>query len=146
MTSLSLDSIHSALVSLHASLWEWASSMCPAALLRRSVVSDSLGPPWTAAPSGSAVHGISQARILEWAAMSFSRGSSRPRDGAHASCVSCIGRQILSPLYHLGSPKCVEEKQLFVESYCEVLIGAVILKYASTILVHYPDNILTSET
>ena len=50
MTSLSLDSIHSALVSLHASPWEWASSVCPAALLCRSVVSDSLGPPWTAAP------------------------------------------------------------------------------------------------
>ena len=30
--------------------------------------------------SGSSVHGISQARILEWVAISFSRGSSRPRD------------------------------------------------------------------
>ena len=30
--------------------------------------------------SGSCVHGISQARILEWVATSFSRGSSRPRD------------------------------------------------------------------
>ena len=29
---------------------------------------------------GSSVHGISQARILEWAAISFSMGSSRPRD------------------------------------------------------------------
>ena len=50
MTSLSLDSIHSALVSLHASLWEWASSVCPAALLRRSVVSDSLGPHMDCSP------------------------------------------------------------------------------------------------
>ena len=31
-------------------------------------------------PSGSSVHGISQARILEWVAISFSRGSSLPRD------------------------------------------------------------------
>ena len=31
-------------------------------------------------PPGSSVHGISQARILEWVAISFSRGSSRPRD------------------------------------------------------------------
>ena len=31
-------------------------------------------------PSGFSVHGISQARILEWVAISFSRGSSRPRD------------------------------------------------------------------
>ena len=29
---------------------------------------------------GSSIHGIFQARILEWVAMSFSRGSSRPRD------------------------------------------------------------------
>ena len=35
-----------------------------------------------------------QARMLEWVAISFSRGYSRPRD---QTCVSCIGRQIL---YH----------------------------------------------
>ena len=31
-------------------------------------------------PLGSSVHGILQARILEWVAISFSRGSSKPRD------------------------------------------------------------------
>ena len=31
-------------------------------------------------PPGSSVHGIIQARILEYVAISFSRGSSRPRD------------------------------------------------------------------
>ena len=40
---------------------------------------------------GSSVHGISQARILEWVAIFSSRGSSRPRDW---TCVTCIGRQI----------------------------------------------------
>ena len=49
---------------------------------------------------GRSVHGILQARILEWVIMSFSRGSSPPRDG---TCVSCIGRWIFSPLSHLGS-------------------------------------------
>ena len=34
---------------------------------------------------GSSVHGISQARVLEWVAISFSRGSSQPRD---RNCVS----------------------------------------------------------
>ena len=34
---------------------------------------------WTSLP-GASVHGISQARILEWVAIPFSRGSSRPRD------------------------------------------------------------------
>ena len=36
---------------------------------------------------GFSVHGIPQARILEWFAISYSRGSSRPRD---QTCISCI--------------------------------------------------------
>ena len=39
----------------------------------------------------SSVHGILQARILEWVAMPSSRGSSQPRDRIHVSYVSCIG-------------------------------------------------------
>ena len=35
---------------------------------------------------GSTVHEILQARILEWVAISFSRGSSQPRDGTHIFC------------------------------------------------------------
>ena len=51
--------------------------------------------PWTVAPcQGSSIHGISQARILEWATISFSRESSQPRDQTH---VCCIGRWVL---YH----------------------------------------------
>ena len=52
-------------------------------------------------PPGSSVHGISQARILEWVAISFSRVSSRPRNW---TCVSCIDRQTQLPLHHPGSP------------------------------------------
>ena len=37
---------------------------------------------------GSSVHGISQARILEWVAISFSGGSSPPRDQIHVSCLA----------------------------------------------------------
>ena len=36
--------------------------------------------PVDCSPPGSSVHGILQARILEWVAISFSRGSSQPRD------------------------------------------------------------------
>ena len=43
-------------------------------------------------PPGFCVHGISQARILEWVAISTSRGSSQPRDQTR---VSCIGRWVL---------------------------------------------------
>ena len=38
-------------------------------------------------PPGSSVHGILQVRILEWVAMPFSRGSSRPRDQTRVSCI-----------------------------------------------------------
>ena len=39
-------------------------------------------------PPGSSVHGISQAIILEWIAISFSRGSSQPRDQTQVSCIA----------------------------------------------------------
>ena len=45
---------------------------------------------------GSSVYEIFQARILEWVAISFSRGYPQPRDCICVSCVSCIGRGILS--------------------------------------------------
>ena len=43
----------------------------------------------------SSVHGIFQARILEWAVTSSSRGSSQPKDRTWSSCISCTGRWIL---------------------------------------------------
>ena len=43
------------------------------------------------------VHEILQAKILEWAAISFSRGLSQPRDQTHVFYVSCLFRQVL---YH----------------------------------------------
>ena len=49
--------------------------------------------------------GILQERILEWVAMSSSRGSSQPRDWTHVSYIPCIGKQILYHLCHLGSPR-----------------------------------------
>ena len=49
---------------------------------------------------GSSIHGIYQVRILEWVAISFSRGSSWPRDRTqHLHC-----RQMLYHLNHQGSP------------------------------------------
>ena len=41
--------------------------------------------PMDSSPPGSTVHGIFQARILEWATISFSRGSSQPRDQTQVS-------------------------------------------------------------
>ena len=66
-----------------------------------SVMSDSLRPhefshchiwlffdPTDCSLPGSSVHGILQARILEWVAMSFSRGSSQHRDQTYISCLA----------------------------------------------------------
>ena len=41
------------------------------------------------------VHGIFQARILEWVTIFFSRRTSQPRDRTHTFCASCINKQIL---------------------------------------------------
>ena len=49
----------------------------------------------------SSVHGIFQARVLEWGAISFSRGSSQPRDRTQ---VFCIVSKTLYHLSHQGSP------------------------------------------
>ena len=51
--------------------------------------------PQTVVPPGSSVHGVSQARSLQWVAISFPRRSSQPRDQTRISCVSWIGRWIL---------------------------------------------------
>ena len=58
-----------------------------ACMLCRSVVSSSLCP-MDCSPPGSSVHRIFQARILEWVSISFSRGSSWPRDWTGVSCLT----------------------------------------------------------
>ena len=52
-------------------------------------------------PPDSLVHGILQARILQWGAIPSSRGASWPRNW---TSISCICRWILYPLSHLGNP------------------------------------------
>ena len=74
--------------------WMWFPNGCikpsvteRACLLSCSVVSDSLQPVECSLP-GSSVHGILQARILEWVAIPFSRGSYWPRDRIPVSCIA----------------------------------------------------------
>ena len=62
--------------------------------------------PMDCSSPGSSVHGISQASILEWAAISYFRKSSWPWDWTHVSCISFIGRWIL---YH-----CTTWEALFI--------------------------------
>jgi len=54
-------------------------------------------------PTGCSVHGISQARILEWVAISSSRESSQFRDQTHESPASPALQADSLPLSHLGS-------------------------------------------
>ena len=49
--------------------------------------------PVDCSPPGSSVHGIVQARILEWVAMAFLRGSSQPGDW---TCISCIAGRFVT--------------------------------------------------
>ena len=70
-----------------------------------SGVSDSFKP-MDCSPAGYSVHGILQARILEWVAMLSSRGSSWPRDQTQISYISCIGGWVLFHYRHLRSPSC----------------------------------------
>ena len=51
--------------------------------------------PRDCSPPGFSLYGIFQARVLEWVVISYSRGSSQPRDQTCISCVSCIGRHSL---------------------------------------------------
>ena len=59
--------------------------------------------------SGSSVHGISQAQILKWVAISFSSGSSRPRDQTR---VSHIAGRFFYCLSHKGS-RCINTFQFW---------------------------------
>ena len=56
--------------------------------------------PMDCIPSGSSVYGILQARILEWVAISFSRGSSQSRDRTQVSHIA--GRRFI--LWPPGKP------------------------------------------
>ena len=66
--------------------------------------------PMDCSPIGSSVHGFSQARLLEWVDISFSRRSSRPRDW---TCVSCIGKWILYhwAIWETPCPDSIRKKQ-----------------------------------
>ena len=52
---------------------------------------------------GSSVHGIFQTRVLQWVAISFSRGSSQPRDQTRLSCIAGRG------FYHLSRQGSLKE-------------------------------------
>ena len=62
--------------------------------------------------TGSSVYGILQARILEWAAISFSRGSSRPRNGTGVSWKSLALQAPGDSLYNIESDQIRSDQSL----------------------------------
>ena len=82
--------------------------------------------PIDGSPPGSSVPGILQARILEWVAISFSRGSFWPRN---RNLVSCIGDRFFTDwamrqaLYNSGWKK--EKKESDVAQSCPTLCNTV---------------------
>ena len=78
--------------------WFWANILIESLVFTRCVHAKSLQScptlcdPMDCRLPGSFVHGVFQARILEWVAISFSRGTSWPRVWTCISCVSYIGR------------------------------------------------------
>ena len=101
----------SPLTSISSPPVHWKRLLCLSALLRmRPQLYPTLEPIDCNRPLAASVHGISQARILEWIAISFSMGSSWSRDQTH---VICTGRWILYPLSHQRSPQCIINNRLF---------------------------------
>ena len=72
---------------LLASVSEWSCSVVSDSLRPHGQSSLTLCDPMDCSLPGSSVHGIFQAIALEWIAISFPRGSSRPRDQTRVSCI-----------------------------------------------------------
>ena len=79
-------------------------------------------------PPGSSVHGTLQAIILEWVAISFSRGSSRPRDQTCVSCGSCIAGRFFT--YELLRKPSHRWNRVFL--FCDWLISHNIMSSRAT--------------
>ena len=80
------------------------------------------------------VHGISQARILAWVAISSCRGSSWPRDQTH---ISCFGRWTL---YHWATWEAHSESLLDVNHYTEFVICCANLFFIINPIVRYKST------
>ena len=76
-------------------------SMSAKSLQSCSILCDPMG----CSLPGSSVHGILQARILEWVAMPSSRGSSPPWDQTRTSCISCTEALPQGQHHNNGEPK-----------------------------------------
>ena len=78
---------------------------------------------------GSSIHGIFQARVLEWGAIAFSRGSSWPRDRTQVSCIAgrcLVGKEVVE--MEVMVKVVVEEGKVMVRLVVVELLRLVIEK------------------
>ena len=99
--SQSLSKWHHSLSSTITPVGRLVTCMCDVHAQSVAQLCPTLCSPMDCSPPGSSAHGISQARILEWVAISSFRRSLWPRVWTHISCSPCIGRQIL--YHYLGT-------------------------------------------
>ena len=82
-------------------------------------------------PPASSAHRIFQARVLEWVAISYSRGSSQPKDQTQ---ISCIGRRFLP----LGKPQCIS--LLFLTMSFYISPSPMVITFLQPIIISYLDD------
>ena len=88
-------------------------SVCVCVKLLVTQFCPTLCDPMNYSPPGSSVHGILQARILEWVAFPFSRRSSQPRDWTQVTCIAgrlftvwAPNTYVLKPLINISDSHC----------------------------------------
>ena len=82
--------------------------------------------PMDCSPPGSLVHGILQARILEWVAIPSSRRLSQSRDRTPVSCVSCIAGNFF---YHWATREAPPGKYCILNLYAIIQLPNLYSKY-----------------
>ena len=92
-------------------------------------------------PPGFSVHGILQARILEWVAIPFSRGSSWPKNWSE---VSCIAGRFFTIWATRETHLCLISRVLIIDSYSFYLLFSVFLCEGRSLKLPAPPFLLTS--
>ena len=94
---------------------------------------------------GFSVHGIFQARVLGWVVISFSRGSSQPRN---QTWVSCIVDGCFYPLSHQGSPSSVLGPRLSTDEWNRptIALKRVVFQSRSQTFNNKPYNKVANQT
>ena len=94
---------------------------------------------------GSSVHEIFQARILEWVAITYSRGSSLPKDWTHISFNFCRRQEDSLPLCSLGSPEIFRMKPNILEIFqsWHLLLKCIFILVGSKVNVNFQILIIS---